>query len=97
MSAHHLLLEAERLTVAMLEAARREDWAKVAAVESVRQPLIASLRDPISASANANLQISGVLNRIAESNIEITRLVQNRREDIGLLLQAFGDASLKAD
>lgn len=85
------LNEIEKITQAMLTAAVREDFLQVAQLESQRRSLIAG----IAPSALQAGQQPPVIQRIIECNQEITRRLEGRREDIGLLLQAFGESDIR--
>lgn len=82
--------EIERLTMEMAEQARQEQWAELAANEKKRRALLGNLQD-MRGDHGALLQ---TLTRAAELNRDLVDRVRNRRDDIGLLLQAFGGTTL---
>ena len=93
MSIDATLRESEKVSQDMLAAAGKEDWALLAELESLNRTLLARI-DPANLSVNLH-QTS--LQRLFELNREVTRRVQNRRNDIAVLLKAFEDATTKAD
>jgi hypothetical protein len=81
------LLEVEHITLKMLDAATREDLTELAALEDQRRLLI----DRLDTAFLKASQQKPVLLRIINCNSEITRRLENRRNDIGSLLQALGE------
>lgn len=93
MNANALLHEMERLTGEMLDSARREQWPELAGLEERRRQLLAVL----DVRSLGTPQEQATLRRIVDNNNTLTQRVQGRKDDLGLLLSAFGEAAAKAD
>ena len=79
------LAKIEEITVAMQEAARLEDWVQLASLESRRVALVQAI-DPISLRTPDG---QAVLARIVENNARLVQRLQDRKNDIGLLLDGL--------
>ena len=79
------LAKIEEITVAMQEAARLEDWVQLASLESRRVALVQAI-DPISLRTPDG---QGALARIVENNARLVQRLQDRKNDIGLLLDGL--------
>lgn len=86
------LQEIERITHAMLECARQEQWQQLAGLEEQQRALVRGFDTRLlnSASQQATLQ------RVVEVNATITQRLRDHKNDIGLLLRAFDDPAAKA-
>lgn len=79
------LAKIEEITVAMQEAARLEDWDQLASLESRRVALVQAI-DPISLRTPDG---QAALARIVENNARLVQRLQDRKNDIGLLLDGL--------
>lgn len=86
MQTDSVLSEIDRLTQKMRDFARSEDWDALTRVENARRALLAKI-DATAVRAPNN---QALVQQIVSNNETIVRLAQNRKEDIGLLLGAFG-------
>lgn len=87
------LFDVEHLTEKMLDAAIREDLTELARLESQRKLLI----DQMDAAFLKAAPQKPTLLRIIERTREIAQRLENRRNDIGSLLQALGEPAPRAD
>ncbi len=79
------LAKIEEITLEMQEVARQEDWATLARLESRRVALVKTVdRSGLRTPANQAL-----LARIAEINTSLVQRLQNRKDDISLLLNGL--------
>ena len=79
------LAEIEELTLAMQEAARVEDWDRLAALESRRVALVQAI-DPTGLRTPEG---QAALARIVENNARLVQRLKDRKNDIGLLLNGL--------
>lgn len=86
------LLDIEHLTEKMLAAAIREDLKELAQLEDQRKSLI----NRIDAAFLKGSPQKPALLRIIECTNKITQRLENRRNDIGSLLQALGEPDAQA-
>ena len=83
------LAKIEEITLEMQEVARQEDWATLARLESRRVALVKTVdRSGLRTPANQAL-----LARIAEINTSLVQRLQNRKDDISLLLNGLSGHS----
>ena len=83
------LAKIEEITLEMQEVARQEDWATLASLESRRVALIKTVeRSGLRTPANQAL-----LARIVEINTSLVQRLQNRKDDISLLLNGLSGHS----
>ncbi len=83
------LAKIEEITLEMQEVARQEDWATLASLESRRVALVKTVdRSGLRTPANQAL-----LARIAEINTSLVQRLQNRKDDISLLLNGLSGHS----
>ncbi len=83
------LAKIEEITLEMQEVARQEDWATLARLESRRAALVKTVdRSGLRTPANQAL-----LARIAEINTSLVQRLQNRKDDISLLLNGLSGHS----
>ena len=83
------LAKIEEITLEMQEVARQEDWATLASLESRRVALVKTVdRSGLRTPANQAL-----LARIAEINTSLVQHLQNRKDDISLLLNGLSGHS----
>ena len=83
------LAKIEEITLEMQEVARQEDWATLASLESRRVALIKTVeRSGLRTPANQAL-----LARIVEINTSLVQRLQNRKDDISLLLNELSGHS----
>lgn len=86
MQTNSVLSEIDRLTQKMHDLARSEDWDGLTSLENARRTLLVKI-DTKAARAPNN---QALVQKIVSNNEIIMHLAQNRKEDIGLLLGAFG-------
>ena len=86
MTSESLIDQIEHLTSEMVEQARLEQWNSLADNELKRRQLLEKLPSFPGATEAALPR----LKHIAELNQDLIRRTTSRRDDIGLLLQAFG-------
>ncbi len=83
------LAKIEEITLEMQEVARQEDWATLASLENRRVALIKTVeRSGLRTPANQAL-----LARIVEINTSLVQRLQNRKDDISLLLNGLSGHS----
>ena len=93
MTAERTLTEVEQITRTMLDAAKRENWIELASLEDKRRGMLAGI-DGIALKSPRH---QDALQRIVQCNDAITLRLKDRRDDIGLLLDIFGEPTAKAD
>lgn len=89
MTPESLTEQIEQLTIEMAEQARLEKWDSLAANELKRRQLLEKLG---SFPERTDAYLSR-LRHIAELNQDLIQRTASRRDDIGLMLQAFGGKS----
>lgn len=87
MQTDSVLSEIDRLTLKMRDLARTENWEALTLLEHARRTQLAK----IDARAVHTPNNQALVQQIVSNNKAIMQLVRNRKEDIGLLLGAFGD------
>ena len=87
------LQEIERITREMLECARQEQWQQLSGLEQQQRALV----EVLDANHLRGAVQQETLRRIVEVNTTITHRLQDRKNDISLLLKAFDDSATKAD
>jgi hypothetical protein len=93
MTAEHTLTEVEQITQTMLDAAKRENWIELAGLEDKRRSVLAGI-DGIALKSPKH---QDALQRIVQCNDTIAQRLKDRRDDIGLLLDIFGEPTAKTD
>ncbi|MFT3851027.1 MAG: flagellar protein FliT [Propionivibrio sp.] len=79
------MAEIEELTLGMQEAARIEDWDRLASLESRRVTLVQA----IGLNGLRTAEEQATLTRIVENNERLIQRLQDRKTDIGLLLNGL--------
>ena len=87
-----ILSEIDRLTLKMRDIARTEDWEALALLEDARRVLLAKIDTKAVRTPNNQ----ALVQKIVSNNETIMHLAQNRKEDIGLLLGAFGEKTTES-
>lgn len=87
MQTNGVLIEINRLTLKMQDLARSEDWDALTRLEKARRTLLVNIDAKAVQAPNNQMLVQ----QIVSNNEMIMRLAQSRKEDIGLLLGAFGD------
>jgi len=88
-----VLIKLEQIFEEMLLAAKAENWALLANLEGTARALLLGLKK----SNLPDVSLKNTLQRLLECNQELTRRVTDRRNDIGLLLDAFDGPATGVD